>query len=284
MPDGMPDFLVIGAAKSGTTALSEYLRHHPSIYMCRPKEPDFFANDQQYAKGLDWYRSLFEPRAPGQLCGEASTTYTRWPHSSDAAARIAEHLPNAKLIYILRPPAPRAYSHFVHHVRKGLRETFEEAMARSSIYVDCSLYTEQLGRYLEHFAREQVHVMLLEDLNASPVEAMGEVWRFLGVGAFDTTDVPVWANRSVDEFVRGRTTTRLRKVPGISAVLDMLPSGMRRRGFEWFRQSWMGKRLASRFQPPPFDDQTRAALLERFTPMVCELEALLGRDLGHWKR
>ncbi|NER32103.1 MAG: sulfotransferase domain-containing protein, partial [Symploca sp. SIO1C4] len=75
----LPDFLIIGAAKSGTTTLYKYLCRHPQICMSNPKEPDFFAIDHIYDQGIDWYSSLFSEARLKQVCGEASTTYTRLP-------------------------------------------------------------------------------------------------------------------------------------------------------------------------------------------------------------
>src|SRR5690242_14831106 len=81
----LPDFVVIGGMKCGSTTLFEYLCRHPDVFMCTPKEPGYFSREKVMARGEAWYRSLFADAKPTQLCGEASTCYTRWPHFGDVA-------------------------------------------------------------------------------------------------------------------------------------------------------------------------------------------------------
>ena len=113
----LPDFIIIGAAKAGTTTLHHYLDLNPQIYMSSPKEPCFFSDDEIYVKGVDWYSSLFSSAKPDQACGEASTRYSPYPQYTEAAPRMAELLPHVKLIYIMRHPVDRAYSHHVHEMK-----------------------------------------------------------------------------------------------------------------------------------------------------------------------
>ena len=125
MSGRLPDFMLIGAMKSGTTTLHAYLSRHPGLFLCTPKEPGFFSRDERYARGLDWYRELFTDAQPEQLCGEASTCYSRWPHFENAAPRIAADVPGAKLLYITRDPVERAYSHYRHLMEEEGRWPWE---------------------------------------------------------------------------------------------------------------------------------------------------------------
>ena len=141
-----PDFIIIGAAKSGTTTLYQYLCRHPQIYMSTPKEPDFFSLDMNYHKGIEWYESLFDGAKPEQICGEASTTYSRWHQHPKAAERISQYLPKVKLIYIMRHPVDRAYSFYAYRFKRSqhnrqflearnelmMARTFEEAIAETT--------------------------------------------------------------------------------------------------------------------------------------------------------
>jgi len=106
----LPDFIIIGAAKSGTTSLVQHMLQHPRIYISDPKEPCFFDENENWKMGIDWYSSLYINAKEDQICGEASTNYTRWPQVMNVPAKIKSIIPNVKLIYLLADPSKRAYS------------------------------------------------------------------------------------------------------------------------------------------------------------------------------
>ncbi len=108
----LPDFIIIGAAKLGTTTLYNYLSLHPQICMSPVRETEFFAKDEKYIKGLEWYGSFFSNASPHQVCGEKSVTYTIVSKFPEAVPRIAQVLPNVKLIYIMRHPVDKAYAFY----------------------------------------------------------------------------------------------------------------------------------------------------------------------------
>jgi len=282
----LPDFLVIGAGKSGSTTLYEYLCLHPGVFLSETKEPEFFSRDEFYEKGLDWYASLFADAEPGQLRAECSTTYMRWPHHADASARIAEAMPNVKLICILRHPVDRAYSHYCHHMRYEISKTFEQALEDDEIYVDCSLYLFQLERYLRFYPRESLLCLFFEDLRKEPAELFGRVQRFLGLPEIDVTSQgPLHANKTTaDHFVLSKTTHRFRQIPVIGKHADLVPRKWRRGIFHAVRNSPLGKRLAASYQIPPMLPETRAELVERFREPNQQLSEFLGRDLSHWNQ
>lgn len=204
----LPDFLIIGAEKCGTTSLYDALAAHPDVHKARRKEPHFF--DYHYARGETWYRAWFPfvwVRALRHrfVTGEASPDYIFHPHAARRAHRL---LPRAKLIAILRDPALRAFSHYQQQVRKG-RETlsFEEAIAREPERVDEGFarmqcdetlavesvtrfsylargrYAEQLERWLAHYPRESLLVLRSEDLLAEPAGTVRRALEFLGLNA-----------------------------------------------------------------------------------------------------
>jgi hypothetical protein len=282
----LPDFLVIGAAKAGTTTLHGYLNRHPQIFMSDPKEPEFFSHDEHYMKGLGWYRALFAGASAQQICGEASTAYSRWPHTADAAGRIASVLPRARLVYILRHPIDRAYSHYAHDMREGVTMSFEESLEKSSLYLDGSRYMDQLDRYLPVFGRERVLCLLTEDLHADPGAVLERMQRFLGVEPRDLTgEGQIRDNVSgADYYIRSKTTARLRRVPGVAALADCLPAGTRRRIFGAVAASPLGRRLRREYHLPPMQSATRAALVEAFREPNARLSEHIGRDLSHWNR
>jgi hypothetical protein len=104
---GLPDFVIIGAMKSATTTLHEQLAAQAGIFMSEPKEPNFFSDEENWAKGMGWYRGLFEGAGDALLTGESSTHYTKLPDYPSALPRIRERLPDAKFIYVMRHPMQR---------------------------------------------------------------------------------------------------------------------------------------------------------------------------------
>ncbi len=282
----LPDFLIVGAAKAGTTTLYQYLCKHPSVVMSEPKEPEFFSRGDVWAKGFDWYKKLFRDAGDEKLAGEASTTYTRWPHTEDAASRIAEHLPDARFVYILRHPVERTFSHYGHHVsRFGLDKTFEQALADDAIYVDCSLYLMQLQRYLDRgIRREQFLIVTLDDLKRNPAGVMNQVQEHLGLAPTDlTAEGAEKANeRSSRPFVHGRLRGTLGRVPGALALAEMTPAPIKRAGYWLIERSPFGQKVRAQTTPQPMRDSTRMALLERFREPNRELATFLGRDLTMW--
>jgi hypothetical protein len=207
---GLPDFLVIGAQKAGTTALYTYLRWHPSILGPFWKEVSFF--DRHWAKGDAWYRGQLPLRGEGRIVGEASPSYIFHPL---APARVFSLVPDVRIVALLREPGDRAYSQYQHEVALGReRLSFEDALAAEDerlegeierlcadprafsrewwdhTYASRSLYADQLERWLEFFPREQVFVVTTEEFGACPEETYASVLAFLGAPPHSLPDYP----------------------------------------------------------------------------------------------
>ena len=194
----LPDFIIGGAPRSGTTWLYELLDRHPDVYMARPlkPEPKFFLVDHVYDKGLNFYANTwFAAAGDARLAGEKSTDYLE---SATAAERIARDLPRVKLVFILREPADRAYSNYVWSRMNGLEtEDFATALrleaqrekelperlrfARPFSYFSRGLYADLLAPYLQRFSREQMLVLRFEDILIHPGQLAERLHRFLGV-------------------------------------------------------------------------------------------------------
>lgn len=173
----LPNVVVIGSMKCGTTALHRYLDAHPEVSMAAAKEVNFFVGPDtapspgpgtswptgQWHRGLDWYASLFDDDAP--VRGEASPAYTS-PDQTEAVARIAATLPAAQLVYLVRDPVRRAASQYAHHVRDGneVRPMERALLDPESQYLSRSRFHARLAPYLEHFCLDQVHVIVQERL------------------------------------------------------------------------------------------------------------------------
>ena len=281
-----PDFIIIGAAKSGTTTLYHYLIQHPEIFMVAGKEPSFFSDPRWRDRGLDWYASLFAEAATDQVRGEASTTYTRRPHTEDAPARIAECYPQTKFIYIMRHPVERAYSHYAHHMRGGVTMSFEEAIDRDAIYLDCSRYRMQIERYQQYFPDERFLFLLLDDLSRTPSAVLNSCFRFLQVEPRDIVQGTQLLSNSDRE---ARTTHHLNEVsrnlrahPVGRMARRVIPRGLRHLAYHGFRKFLLRRKLPSRLIPPPMQASTRQRLVSEFAAENTWLGDLLKRDLSAW--
>ncbi|MBU3666505.1 MAG: sulfotransferase domain-containing protein [Chthoniobacterales bacterium] len=182
----LPDFLLIGATKAGTSSLDFYLSLHPEIHMARPKEPRYFVDDAEpfgrWSRGEAWYRSLFA--SPKRLAGETSPYYTDTPAEMNVARRAAHLLPGAKIIYVVREPMARLRSHFLMLHRNGREhESLPACLARQPEprLLLASLYATQLAEWRRFYPPERILVLDCHDLETWRRETMRRVFEFLGV-------------------------------------------------------------------------------------------------------
>jgi hypothetical protein len=276
MPGRLPNFLVIGAMKSGTSSLAAYLESNPSVWLYPEKELHFF--DTHWDNGVDWYRSRFEGANGHAVVGEATPAYLFHP---DGARRMANVVPDAQLIAILRNPVDRAYSHYWHHRSNG-KETrsFGEAVSlegrrktmgdpREFWYVARGLYLEQFDRLVQYFDRDQLHVMLLDDLENDPSTTLKYVWSFL--------DVPEITPTNLGEQYNTASALRFRRLWNAmytKRLWRFVPKAAYPGVVRVFRKS-----LAY----PAMDPDVRNRLLDFYLPYNEALGDWLGRDLvGLW--
>src|SRR4051812_32902128 len=253
-PGRLPNYLVIGAAKAGTTSLATYLSHHPQAFVAAQKEVNFF--DDYWNLGVNWYRRQFEGARDAAAVGEASVSYLFRP---EAPPRMAEVVPDAKLVALLRDPVDRAYSHYWFARGWGSeKRPFSEAIAGDEhdddpgrAYLARGRYVHQLRRVCEFFPREQLLVLLFDDLRDDPGATFGKVCRFIGV---DERAAP----SNVGETYNVMPTFRLEIVQRVLHRLDRwrtLP--------QWFVRPIVRLNATTR-RYPPLDPVVRAALVERF--------------------
>lgn len=299
----LPNFLIIGTAKAGTTSLYRYLRQHPDVFMPAVKEPRFFAyaEDPPAMKGpgdartnrtsgavytFEAYRALFAAAEDEPAVGEASPNYL---YSASAPRLIREHLSgDVRLIAVLRNPVERAYSHFLHLVRSGrepLRDfeaaldAEDERIARgwewSWHYTRMGFYHAQLTRYLAHFDPDRLAIRLFEDFKADPVAFTQDIFRVLGV---DDAFVP-------DTSLRYEKTG----VPRSDRFQRFLhnPDNVLRRLSRYVLSESVRERILTtmknvNLEKPPLAPEVRIRLVDTFRDDVLRLQDLLGRDLAHW--
>jgi hypothetical protein len=299
-----PNFFIVGAAKAGTTSLYEYLRQHPDVFMPEDKEPWFFCGIPDPAPAsakrfptLESYLSLFENAGDCKAIGEASVSYLP---SDTAAARIYERYPDARIIIVLRNPADRVYSWYnflcQHGVEPGL--SFEKALAdqdrriavalehRDTWYADelilyyhFGLISHHVERFVNQFPRNQIHVMLFDDLKANPLDATRGVFEFLGVDPSFTPEFgvhnPTWFPLSVrvQHMFLGR-----------SRLHPFLPQRGRIRFFDRrvvpavaHTNAALGKLRRRSFNP-----ETRRKLINQYRDDIRRTEELTGVSLAAW--
>lgn len=282
----LPTFLIVGAMKSGTTSLAQYLAAHPEVYVPPKKEAHFFERDELWNRGADWYRGWFAGAGDQWAVGEGTASYMFF---TEVPARMASVVPRARLIAILRDPVERAYSHYLHaRTRGGERRTFREVVdeelrgdrldrpavsgsgSRRAYYLARGLYLEQLQRLCEHYDRESLLVLLLEDLELQPARVFAEVCRFLGI---DETVAPDNLGSAINPYVKPRSQ-RLWELTLHLRLWRWLPKAASQRA----------ARALIDFEPgrPAMDPDARARLSAYFAAPNAALGEWLGQDLSVW--
>ena len=178
----MPDFLIIGAKRCGTTSLYNYFLAHPEIWMSAGKEINFFNLQRNWEKGLDWYGSHFQSEK--KCAGEASPGYAMEHRYPGSAARVFQNLPNVKLIYLVRDPLQAIVSHYLHLRFHGWTVSpLSELLVPDDPtgLLRTHRYHDQASAYLKFFRREQLLVVDSESLKRRRTQTLSGVFRFLGV-------------------------------------------------------------------------------------------------------
>ncbi len=294
----LPDFLVIGAPKAGTTALHAALARHPALFMSAVKEPKYFLTEgapptrggpgdaktyREYVWRRDDYEALFDDAPPGALRGESTPFYL---YDRAAQRRIHDLIPHARLIVVLRDPVERAHSNWTHLWSAGLEPIDDVVLACAAQerriaagwapfwhYVGLGRYGEQLRDLYTRFPREQVRVLRYRDLVDRPAATLDDICAFLGVARGVIDEVPrenvtAHPEPSLSHGLLSRALRAGAKVPGplSSAVTDTLE-----------------RRLQQRARPrQPLTWEQRSALLGHFTDDIALLSRITGLDFGDW--
>lgn len=270
----LPHFLGLGALKAATTLLYERLAVHPSVAMARgSKEVRFFT--QHWERGLGWYEGLFDG-ASGRVLGEVSPDYLYDPR---CPGRIAQVVPHARLIAILRDPVSRTYSQFTHFRQERFyRGDFATYLREHPNALERNLYHRQLRRYLDHFPREQIQILLFEPFTREFPGSMAEVYRFIGVE-------PDHAPHISAEKVNASGVPRF---PALFAAGSRGMAWMRERGLNRVADAIKSTGLRDRLlRPrtaetdfPPLTAADRRTIIAHAAEDVAALERLLARPLA----
>ena len=248
MNSNLPRFLIIGAMKCATTSLYEQLKAQPGIFMPELKEPNYFSDDDVYSRGEEWYRGLFEEALPTDLCGEASTHYTKLPTYPKTIERLSAMLEQPKLIYIVRHPIERIVSQYIHEWSQGLiTQPIDEAIANHPELVNYSQYAMQLQPFAERFGKENILVIQFEHLKKVPEQVLTLVCEFIGY-----TGTPKWQYEIAPSNI---SRDRVRRFPLDKFILDNSVLRFLRRKFipKNFRV-WVKNKLSMRNRPTLSDE------------------------------
>jgi len=296
-----PDFLVVGAARSGTTALYQYLSQHPRVFLTEPKEPHYFAlagttpdftgpGDRQTINRLavtdpGRYRELFRPARPGQVRGEASVSTLYYPRAVD---RVREEVPAARLVCLLRNPADRAFSAYSFMRTRGWEPCarFEDALDDESRRIDAGWhhiwhytamgrYGEQLRHVLRVFPRDQVLVLRYDDLVSDADALLAQVYGFLDLPAIrhDVTPDP---HRSGEPRVKLLSRIVSTHHPVKKVLSPVVPAALRQR----LRRAIVRRNVVR----GSYSDATRRRLQASFQADLDVLAELTGLDVSPWQR
>jgi hypothetical protein len=268
-----PDFIIIGAMKSATSTLHVQLSRQPGFWMSTPKEPNFFSDEDVWSQGLGWYSDLFAGAAPSDLRGESSTHYTKLPDYPDTLGRMREHVPDAKLIYIMRHPVDRLVSHFMHAwLEASMEGHIDQAVDRYPQLVSYGQYAMQIRPFLENYGPENVLPVFFERLTAHPQQELERVCAFLGYQG-----APVWKDEESQQNV---STERLRVDPLRDRIINyppvrfirqnMVPQSVRTR----IKQAWQIS------EKPQLSSSVRQELTTVFDEDLNNLGNWLGAELN----
>jgi hypothetical protein len=299
-----PNFVIIGAAKSGTSAMFAQLSQHPDVFAATNKEPRFFAFEGQTldfgGPGADWsinrvsvtdlgeYLALFEGAEDYAAIGEASPMYLQ---SADAPSSMHRHIPDARVIAILRNPMERAYSDFVCRRRNGnepiadfataLRaesERREMGWSPHCHYVDKGRYFTYLKPYFELFPAEQIKIMIYEEMRADRTGAFQSVCEFLDIDPTFRPDTATRYSASGDARNQAVQTVlnTVRRSTTVRTISRPIPKRHMRRAYARIQNRNLQR-------PAPMPADGRAYLQEVYAPEIESLSRLIGRDLSAWR-
>ena len=295
----LPNFLIVGAAKSGTSSLYEYLAQHPDIYLCPVKEPCYFSDGNPRLVRTDLeYEALFNGRATEKAVGEASAPYLYDP---EAPGKIKTLLGGVKIIIILRNPVDRAYSQWgqIFYQLGYEKLSFENALEVEDErisqgkfgetspfyygfyhYFHAGLYFEQVKRYFDTFDREQVQVHIFEEFIKDPIKICKAIFTFIGV---DPNFIPVIEKHNPAAAFRVGILHRFLLSPPVflARLYQALP--MRSKLFVYKMARAIFRMNLQDVSRTPMKRHTKDRLRDKYRGNIDKLEGLLGRDLSIWK-
>ena len=278
-PERLPNLVVIGAAKAGTTSLHNYLDLHPDVVMSHDKEMRFFT-DPDCRSWIGRYQDYFP--AGTRYRGESTPQYTKWPLYPGVADRIAELAPDARLIYLLRDPVERALAEYVEEATWGVMSgDIDEHLADADVphnrLVAPSRYASQLREFHRRFDPDRILVVDLDTLGAEPAQSLARIFDFLGLPQIDLDEEAlrprnVWGSKGAHPG-----WYRALRRPALIRAVHRLPTDR----LEALR-AFVRRRISKPVERPAPSPQTLERLREVLAPEMADLRAMTGLDFDGW--
>ena len=279
----LPNLIIIGAMKCGTSALHHYLSLHPEISMSKEKELNFFIRERNWEKGIAWYESNFTGEA--KIYGESSPDYTNYPLLSGVPQAMHSLIPDAKLIYMVRDPVERIISQYMHNRWSGIEtRNISEALRgaagvpmEETRYIRRSKYYMQLEQYLAYFPKSHILIITQEDLFKRRQQTLRQVFQFLGVdGDFHSELFSNLVHESSEKKGKNRLALLLAQTRELG-ILRRLPPPVRRPAEGAARFI-----LTSKIKRPALDEKLRQQLIEILREDIGRFREFAGREFESW--
>ena len=275
----LPNFLICGIEKGGTSSLYYYLKAHPEVFMASKKEINFFSYN--YFRGVGWYEAHFDgaESADAHARGEASPLYMAHP---EVPRRIAHTIPEAKLLFVLRNPIERAYSEYWFNVNRGVQypqQSFSKIIRKPTgyrRYIRKGFYADQIEAFLPHFSRDQLHFIITEEMQQDTRSELQRCFRFLGVSDHEPT---ISTRHNTAQLPRNRVSEVMLSVlvPVQIALRPALPARIEGRVKQLMRSTFFTNK-----EKPQMPEADRAYLQRVYQEPNQRLAELIGRDLSNW--
>jgi len=277
-----PNFVGIGAQKCASTWIFQILSDHPDVSLSTKKEIDYFS--YRYHNGYQWYENHFPEKAGAKAIGEISPSYF---HEPAVPSRLHSYMPDIRIILSLREPVERAISNHNHEVRirhfMGDDISFEAGLKNNPMYIEQGMYAQHVSRWLQYFNKNQILVILMDDIKKQPEQVVTDIYNFLDI---DSNHTP--------EFLRKKSNPgHLLKSTSIDKLKSKLRLGMKNFGlsrvWEVIAKSGLRNlyrhfnRIESDVLIPSVQEKTKQELHEIFSNDIKELEKMLDISLDKWK-
>jgi hypothetical protein len=274
MEGRLPNLLIIGAMKAGTTSLHNYLSLHPDIFMSTPKELQFFTKKSYEIHDLDWYKSFFKTKK--KIAGASPQNYSKRHLDlyQGIPERMHKHIPNVKLIYILRDPIERYRSHLIESYYGGPWNKMPQ-FNDVDIYMKTSLYYYQLEAFLEYFDLDQIHITTLEELQNNKLKTLNKIFAFLEVPLLDDEKKFDFIKNSHTHKVLPYTFKKSLFFRGIKKISPSLAKKMN-------QSQWLKKYVFTKGDKIVLNNHQLDFLKSVFQPDIEKLRKVTGKSFDIW--